>query len=333
MKFSDAKIALVGATGLVGRHILQVMEERRLNPSKFVLFASEKSVGGEVGFLGTSYKLEPLIKDYTGGFDIAFFAAGAKVSLEWAPVFVNGGAKVIDKSSAWRVDPDCPLIVPQINPHALDNIPKGIIASPNCTTIGFVLALKPLINAFNEPEHIFAATYQAVSGAGKDGTDALHQQRLGKDYAGPFKKPILDNVLPSIGSLGPCGFYQEESKLIIESRKILGISTLDISATAVRVPVVNGHSLVVTIIFRDEVDVNKAAETIASAPAIRFIDDNDYPTPLEASGQDDVLVGRLRTIPGNSRALSLFLTFDNVRRGAATNAIEIAEIIVEKMSD
>jgi len=330
LKFTDAKIALVGATGLVGRHILQVMEERELNPANFALFASEKSAGGKVEFMGKSYTLAPLSKDAVDGFDIAFFAAGAKVSLEWAPVFVEGGAKVVDKSSAWRVDPDCPLVVPQVNPNALDNIPKGIIASPNCTTIGFVLALKPLIDAFGEPEHIFAATYQAVSGAGKDGTDALCQQRLGKKYAGPFNKPIFDNILPSIGSLGPCGFYQEESKLIIESRKILGISTLDISATAVRVPVNNGHSLVVTILFHDKVDLNKAAESLASAPVIRFIDDNDYPTPLEASGQDDVLIGRVRTTPGNSRALSLFITFDNVRRGAATNAIEIAEIILGK---
>ena len=330
MKFTDAKIAIVGATGLVGRNILSLMEEREHKPAKLALFASKKSEGRSVKFLGDDLPVSLLPENNIGNFDIAFFAAGSSVSFEWAPRFVSDGAVVIDKSSAFRDDPDCPLVVPQINQKELDNLKKGIIASPNCSTIGFVLAIKPLIDLFGIPKHIVVATYQSVSGAGKEGLEALRFQRLGEDYSGPFGKPIYNNILPAIDELGPDGFYKEETKLMTETRKILGIEDLEITATAVRVPVNIGHSEAVTLFFTREVDLGAAETALKSAPTIIVSDFDDYPTPLEVAKTDDVVVGRIRTHPSDERVLCLFLAFDNLRRGAVTNALDIAELILIK---
>ena len=324
-------MALIGATGLVGRSILSVMEESGLSPKSIAMIASERSAGSKIEFNGKSFEVEALSEKCLRGFDIAIFAAGSSVSKEWAPRFASDGTIVIDKSSAWRGDPECPLVVPQVNPEMLDEIPKGIVSSPNCSTAGLVIALKPLVESFGTPEHIFVATYQAVSGAGKGGIETLARQRRGEDYKGVFERPIFDNVLPVIGKIDECGFNVEETKLLFETRRILAFPKLQLTATAVRVPLGIGHSEAATMVFSNEVPAYKAIEALNNASGIRVLVGDDYPTPLAAAGIDDVLVGRIRNTPGDSRVLSLFISFDNLRRGAATNAVELAQLIAKRI--
>lgn len=327
MNISGCRLAIVGATGLVGSQILKQLEKSGDFPVKLGLFASQRSIGRKIEFANRNIAVKGLDEKSVEDFDVAIFAAGSVVSRECAPIFAESGCIVIDKSSAWRTDPDCPLVVPQINAHALADIPKGIIASPNCSTTGFVLALKPLIELFGVPEHVMVATYQSVTGAGKGGLDALLRQRKGDNYLGTFAVPIFDNVIPAIGDIDETSFYTEESKLMTESRKILEIDELSISATAVRVPVAIGHSEAVTIIWPSEIDLKAATEALSNAPTIELTDGT--PTPLAAAGRDNVLVGRIRKTPDCRGILNLFLAFDNLRRGAATNAIDILKALPE----
>ncbi len=331
MRFADVDMAIVGATGLVGRMILKVMEERELSPRSLALIASERSAGSKIIFRKKIIEVEALSDKSLRGFEIAIFAAGAAVSRRWAPVFAADGTIVIDKSSAWRADPDCPLVVPQVNPELIADIPKGIVPSPNCSTAGLVIALKPLVERFGAPEHIFVATYQAVSGAGKAGTTTLSRQRRGEDSLGMFDKPIYDNVLPIIGSVDECGFNEEETKLTNETRRILDIPDLELTATAVRVPIEVGHSEAVTMLFKNEASATEATEALRAAPGLKLLDGEDFPNPLEAAGIDDILVGRIRNTPEDPRVLSMFISFDNLRRGAATNAVELAQLVAERL--
>ncbi len=331
--YGETKLAIVGATGLVGGHLLQILGERGHIPADLSLFASERTAGRKIVFGGNEHTVERLGMDAVErGCDIAIFAAGSAVSREWAPKFAARGTIVVDKSSAWRQDIDCPLVVPQVNPGSMKNIPKGIIASPNCSTTGLVLAIKPLIDVFGPPKHIVVATYQAVSGAGIEGVRALGDQRRGVDYPGPFGKPIYDNVLPVIGEIDDSLFCTEEAKLINETRRILGLSEMPITATAVRVPIEICHSEAVTLLFERDIDLQLARSALIDAAEIRFVVDDDYPTPLDVAGSDRIFIGRLRITPAAEGALSLFLCFDNLRRGAATNAIDIVERLLETMS-
>jgi len=325
--FEDSKIAIVGATGLVGSHILKIMGEEKLIPNELGLFASQRSRGRIINFNGVNYRVQTLSPDAIRGFDLAFFAAGSVVSSQWAPVFAELGTIVIDKSSAWRADPNCPLVVPQVNGHKLGSIPKGIVSSPNCSTIGFVLAIKPVIDAFGIPKHIFVATYQSVSGAGYQAIENLREQRISREIS-PFG--FFDNVIPGIGAIDDDGFFLEETKLIYESRRILGIEDLLLSVTAVRVPIEVGHSETITAVFDKPVDIDLAARALDNAPCVEFIQ-NGFPTPVKATGIDNVLVGRLRLNPDNPLYLNLFISFDNLRRGAATNALDIAIECFENM--
>jgi len=331
LTINEANIAIVGATGLVGGKTLEVLAERGHYPEKLSLFASERSAGKRIAFNSREFIVEPLSSAEGKRFDIAIFAAGSAVSREWAPRFAKAGAVVIDKSSAWRDDPECPLVVPQVNEAALDSIPKGIVASPNCSTSGLVIALKPLFDSFGKPRFIFVATYQSVSGAGRGGNEALSRQRAGEDFCGIFPRPIHDNLIPVIGKIDGDGFNEEETKLCSETRKILGMSDLQLTATAVRVPVMVSHSEAVTIVFEDEVTAEKAERALESAPGLRLYRLPDFPTPLEAAGIDDVLVGRIRNTRGDARILSMFISFDNLRRGAATNAVDLMECIARRL--
>lgn len=319
-------MAIIGATGLVGEYLLKLLEERGHRPKSVELFASERSAGEKIVFFGDEHTVKALETDGVGDYEVAIFAAGSEVSREFAPIFAERGCIVIDKSSAWRDNPDCPLVIPQINAHALRKIPKNIVASPNCSTTGLVLVLKPLIDAFGVPEHIVVATYQSASGAGAKAIDAMERQRAGYDSPAPFKAMLYDNVIPAIGEIDETGFYTEETKLTVESRKILEIENLRISGTAVRVPVEIGHSEAVTIIWNSEIELNRAVEALETAPEVQLI---ELPTPNAVAGKDTVIVGRIRKTPGEPGVLNLFLCFDNLRRGAATNAIDIVTALPE----
>jgi len=307
------------------------MAERGILPRELILTASARSAGGAVRFGGKDYVVETVEGCIKRKPNVAVFCAGGQVSREWAPKFVEAGALVIDKSSAWRSDPDCPLVVPQVNPVALESIPKGIVASPNCSTAGFVIALKPLIERFGEPRHIFVATYQSVSGAGAGGNEALIRQRNGEDFEGIFPQKIFDNVIPVIGAIDANGFNIEETKLADETRKILAMPNLHITATAVRVPIIACHSEAVTIEFASDASADEAERVLECAPGLRLMKSPEFPTPLSAVDFDDVLVGRIRNTPGDRSVLSMFICFDNLRRGAATNAVDLIEHLARKI--
>jgi len=325
LSISDSRLAIVGATGLVGENLLRILEERGHKP-RLTLFASERSQGKKIAFAGMEQSVIALTRDKIGDYDFAVFAAGGKISREYAPIFAQKGCVVIDKSSAWRADPQCPLVIPQINAHALTNIPRGIIASPNCSTTGLVLVLKPLIDAFGVPEHIVVATFQSVSGAGRAASEALLRQRDSDSSPAPFPAMIHDNIIPAIGEIDETLFYTEETKLSEESRKILEIEELQISGTAVRVPVEIGHSEAVTILWKNDISLEGAIEELRKAPTIEI---SELPMPSNCAGRDSVIVGRIRKTPKTSGVLNLFLCFDNLRRGAATNAVDILEAIAE----
>ena len=331
MKLDNAKIAIIGATGLVGEKILGVMDERGMIPGELRLFASSRSAGNIAKFAGLEIPVNSLSGRGTEDLDIAVIAAGLKVSKAWAPRLAKTGAIVIDKSSAFRRDPDCPLVMPPVNPEAVSDIPKNIIASPNCSTAGFVVAAAPLISRFGAPVRVDIATYQAVSGAGRDAIEVLNNQRKGEPEQGPFPVPIFRNLIPQIGEEDEFGYNEEERKLIAESRRILNLPELDISATAVRVPVDNCHSLAVTFEFAESLKLPEVLAALESAPALRLVKTGEIACPLAACGTDDVLAGRIRISPSNDRVLSMFLVSDNLRRGAATNAVESVELVLERV--
>ena len=320
------RVAVVGATGLVGRTILRVLEERRFPVGDLVPMASERSVGKTVTFAGTSLAVQPLSEEGLRGIDIAFFAAGTDVNRTWAPLAVRAGAVVIDKSNAFRMDPRVPLVVPEVNPEALERH-QGIIASPNCSTIQLVVALHPL-RQLARMERLLVTTYQAVSATGSEALDELADQIAGKGGRGVYPKPIAFNVLPQCDDFGEEGYTKEEMKLVNETRKILNEPDLAISATAARVPVRVGHSEAVLVEFERPLDVADVRAALAAAPGVCLLDGREpgaYPTALDVDGRDEVWVGRIRRDLSSERGIWLWIVADNLRKGAATNAVQIAE--------
>ena len=329
------RVAVVGATGQVGGVMLQLLRERGFPIRELVPFASARSAGR---VLDGGLTVQPLTDETIRGFDLAIFSAGGATSGEWAPRFVQEGAVVVDNSSKWRMHGDVPLVVAEVNPDALDDH-RGIIANPNCSTMQMVVALKPLHDAAGI-ERLVISTYQAVSGTGKKGIDELMEQARAVVAGEPLPAPrayahqIAFNALPHAGSFAPGDDHtDEERKLINETRKILGDPDIRVSATCVRVPVVNGHSEAVNVQTRAPLSPEEARELLRAAPGVTVLDDPDaarYPLAVEASGQDDVFVGRIRRDPGHERALDLWIVADNLRKGAALNAVQIAELLHER---
>ncbi|MCW2596623.1 MAG: asd [Jatrophihabitans sp.] len=337
------KVGIVGATGQVGTVMRRLLAERAFPVDEIRYFASSRSAGSMLTWEGVDVRIEDAAAADPSGLDIALFSAGGSISKELAPRFAAAGAIVIDNSSAWRMDPDVPLVVAEVNGAEVHNAPKGIIANPNCTTMAAMPVLKPLHDAAGLTR-LVVSTYQAVSGAGLAGVDELDTQirkvadnassltHDGASVAFPdpvkFSRPIAFNVLPLAGSIVDDGEFEtdEEKKLRNESRKILAIPGLLVSGTCVRVPVFTGHSLSINAEFERPLSVARALELLAAAPGVEI---TEVPTPLQAAGQDPSYVGRVRQDPGvpDGRGLALFVSNDNLRKGAALNAVQIAELL------
>ncbi len=331
-------VAIVGATGAVGKTLLRVLEERKFPVQTLRCIASERSIGRSVSFSGESLPVRGLTRDAFQGVEIAFFSAGAARSSDWAPQAVSAGAIVIDNSSAFRMDPAVPLVVPEINAHALTRH-RGLIANPNCTTIVLTMGLKPLQN-FTRIRRVVATSYQAVSGAGAQAVEELRRQVQAWAKGEPlearvFPHQIAFNLLPHIDTFLESGYTKEEMKLVDESRKILEDAEIRVSPTTVRVPVFTAHSLAVNVETERKVTVAKARELFEHFPGLRLWDDpaaTRYPMPILAEGQDDCLVGRIREDPSVENGLNFWIVGDQLRKGAATNAVQIAERLIEKDS-
>ncbi|HUF11962.1 MAG TPA: aspartate-semialdehyde dehydrogenase [Longimicrobiales bacterium] len=323
------RIALLGATGAVGRTMLAVLSERAIDVDELRPLASERSRGQSVALAGREWSVDAPRPGVFRGCDIALFSAGAARSREWAPVAVAEGAVVIDNSSAWRMDPDVPLVVPEVNARAADHRPRGIVANPNCSTIQLVVALEA-IRRVAGLKRVIATTLQSVSGAGQTGIDALRAERAGSRLAAtPFPAAIDGNAIPCIGAFGADGFTEEEMKVRAESRKILGLPDLLVSATCVRVPVEVGHSISAVVETERALDAAGAVAALRDMPGVRVLDGETLPLARDAAGQDDVLVGRVRQDPDAPRTLHLWIVADNLRKGAATNAVQIAEHVLQ----
>jgi aspartate-semialdehyde dehydrogenase len=325
------KIAVVGATGLVGREMLKVLQERKLNPSLLIPVASEKSIGQSIDFDGRSILVMGHQKALELKPDIAIFSAGAAVSREWAPKYAAAGATVIDNSSAWRMDPAIPLIVPEINASILTKKNK-IIANPNCSTIQMVLVLAPLHLKY-KINRVVVATYQSVTGTGAKAVKQLENERKGIKGEMAYPHPIDLNLFPHGGEFLPNGYTTEEIKLVKETQKILNDPSIRITATIVRVPVFGGHSEAVNLEFEKNYNLDDIYQILSETQGVIIRDDpakNIYPMPLDSKGKDEVFVGRIRRDESNSNSLNLFIVADNLRKGAATNAIQIAEYLIAK---
>jgi len=329
------RVAVVGATGAVGSTMLEVLHERSFPADEVVPFASERSAGRTLDWAGQSLTVTPLADDTIQGFDIALFSAGSKVSEEWAPRFADAGAVVVDNSSQWRMHEDVPLVVSEVNPDALDGH-KGIVANPNCTTMQTVVALGPILKHAGI-ERVVMSSYQAVSGTGQRAIDELHGQVDAQMHAAEMPKPevyphlIAFNVLPQVETFKDGDDYTtEERKCMQETRKILGRDDMGVSATCARVPVFTGHSVSANVQTRDPLSPEECRELLAGSPGLTVIDDPAnglYPTALDAAGRDDVLVGRIRRDPSHDRCLNLWIVGNNLRKGAATNAVQVAELL------
>jgi aspartate-semialdehyde dehydrogenase len=329
------RVAVVGATGQVGSVMLRLLRERNFPAREIVPFASERSAGKEIEGVGT---VQPLRDDTVQGFDIAVFSAGGGTSREWAPKFAEAGAVVVDNSSAWRMNDDVPLVVSEVNPEALDGH-KGIVANPNCSTMQMMVALKPIHDAAGI-DRLVISTYQAVSGTGKVAVEELLGQARAVVSGEPvpaaevYAHQIAFNVLPHAGSFAEGDDHtDEERKLINETRKILGDPEIRVNATCVRVPVLNGHSESVTVETREPLSVEQARELLSAAPGLTVLDDpanSVYPLATDADGHDDVYVGRLRRDPSHERGLCMWIVSDNLRKGAATNAVQLCEALHER---
>lgn len=321
-------VAVVGATGLVGRKILQVLEERDFPVDRIIPIASAKSLGREILFKNHPYKVVEASEAAFAHARIVFFCAGGAVSKEWVPVAGRLCDVVIDNSSEFRMDPRVPLVVPEVNPRAIFTMHSNIIANPNCSTIQMVLPLKPLHDAYHI-RRIVVSTYQAVSGAGQRGMQQLAHELSRQPVEHPaFPHPIASNALPHIAMFYSDGYSKEEYKMIDETRKIFGAAALRVAPTCVRVPVANCHSESVNVEFEKPFDLRSARELVANAPGVRLYDDpeNDiYPLASIVDGQDDVFVGRLRRDESVPNGLAMWIVGDNLRKGAATNAVQIAE--------
>ena len=331
---SGVTVAAVGATGAAGQMTLRILEERKFPVRELRAFASERSVGKTVMFRGEPVRLQRIEPAAFKGVEIAFCSAGTTQSKEYAPMLVKAGATVIDKSNAFRMDPDVPLVVPQINPHAARRH-RGIVASPNCTTIVAVMPLKPLHDA-GRLRRVIATAYQAVSGAGVNGIADLREQTLawarGETLAPRhFPHRIAFNLIPAIDTFGPNGYTGEEMKLVNETRKILETPDLPIAATSVRVPVFTCHSVAVTVETETRLTPERARALVERFPGLRLWDDpaqQRYPMPIDVEGQDDCFVGRIREDLSSSTGLCFWVVGDQLRKGAATNAVQIAELLL-----
>jgi aspartate-semialdehyde dehydrogenase len=345
-------LAVVGATGAVGTVMCELLSSRRNVWGEIRLVASHRSAGRVINVRGEPVVVRALEPDVFDGVDVAMFDVPDAVAAEWAPIAAERGVIVVDNSGAFRMEPDVPLVVPEINPEQVRVRPRGIVANPNCTTLSMIVAVGALHREYGLRE-LVVASYQAASGAGQSGVDTLLGQiavaaadrtlglrtgdlrrAVGEDL-GPFPAPLALNVIPWAGSLRDAGWSSEELKIRNESRKILGMPELKVSATCVRVPVVTGHSLAVHAIFRSEVDTEHAREILDKTPGVLVVDDpaaGEFPMPTDAVGTDPTWVGRIRRSLDDPRALEFFVTGDNLRKGAALNTAQVAELIARQLS-
>ncbi|QKG58532.1 aspartate-semialdehyde dehydrogenase [Hymenobacter sp. BRD128] len=326
------KVAVVGATGLVGTEMLKVLAERQFPVTELLPVASAKSVGTVVHFRGTDYPVVSMETAIAARPAIAIFSAGGGVSLEFAPKFAEVGTVVVDNSSAWRMDPGKKLVVPEVNANVLTKDDK-IIANPNCSTIQLVVALNDLHKKY-KVERIVVSTYQSVTGTGKKAVDQLLQERAGQPVGNPAYPHAIDlNVLPHIDVFQPNGYTKEELKMVNETKKIMGDDSIRVTATCVRVPVMGGHSESVNIEFAQEFDLDEVRDILRRTDGVELVDDpsqNQYPMPKDSHGRDAVLVGRLRRDETQPNTLNMWVVADNLRKGAATNAVQIAEYLAAK---
>ena len=325
------KIAVVGATGMVGRTFLKVLEEVKLPAESYTLFSSARSAGTHLTFMGKDYVVKELTEtSFDEGFDIALFSAGGSTSEKFAPIAAKKGCVVIDNSSAWRMDDNVPLVVPEVNPDDI-NWNKGIIANPNCSTIQAMVALKPLHDKYKIKRVVYS-TYQAVSGAGLAGYKDLENGLKG-EAPKKFPHQIAGNCLPHIDVFLPNGYTKEEMKMVNETRKILGDQSIKITATTVRVPVFNSHSESINVEFYNQFDLDDLRKTLENAPGVIVQDDVEhdvYPLALDAAGKNETFVGRIRRDESVESGVNLWVVADNIRKGAATNAVQIAQKLIEQ---
>jgi aspartate-semialdehyde dehydrogenase len=325
------KVAVVGATGLVGTKMLQVLAERNFPVDELIPVASEKSVGKEVEFKGKKYKVHSLTDAIAAKPQLALFSAGGSTSLEWAPKFAEAGITVVDNSSAWRMDPSKPLVVPEVNANVLTPNDK-IIANPNCSTIQMVVALNPLHQKY-KIKRVVVSTYQSVTGTGKKAVDQLMNERKGEKGEMAYKYTIDLNVIPQIDVFMDNGYTKEEMKMVNETKKIMGDDSIRVTATTVRIPVMGGHSESVNIEFEKDFDLGEVKQLLSETPGVIVQDDpsqQEYPMPLNAHERDEVFVGRIRRDESQPNTLNMWIVSDNLRKGAATNAVQIAEYLAGK---
>jgi aspartate-semialdehyde dehydrogenase len=325
------KVAVVGATGLVGTMMLKVLAERKFPLTELIPVASERSIGKEVKYAGKSYKIVGMAEAVKMKPDIAIFSAGGSTSLEWAPRFAKAGATVIDNSSAWRMDKSKKLVVPEVNANVLTAKDK-IIANPNCSTIQMVCVLKPLHDRF-KIKRVVVSTYQSVTGTGVKAVTQMENERNGIAGEMAYKYKIDKNAIPQIDVFLDNGYTKEEMKMTNETVKIMGDKAIKVTATTVRIPVIGGHSEAINIEFANDYELEEVFAILSKAPGVTVIDDiknNKYPMPLDAHDKDDVFVGRIRRDNTRKKALNLWVVSDNLRKGAATNAVQIAEYLVAK---
>jgi aspartate-semialdehyde dehydrogenase len=323
------KVAVVGATGLVGTKMLQVLQERNFPLTELIPVASEKSIGKTVLFAGKEYPVRLMEDAIAMKPEIAIFSAGGKTSLEWAPKFAEVGTTVIDNSSAWRMDPDKKLVVPEVNAQTLTKTDK-IIANPNCSTIQMVVVLQPLHLKY-KIKRVVVSTYQSVTGTGKKAVDQLMNERKGIEGEMAYPYPIDMNLIPHIDVFLDNGYTKEEMKMVNETKKIMGDDSIRVTATTVRVPVIGGHSESVNIEFENDFDLNELRDLLSHADGVTVVDDvknNQYPMPMMAHDKDDTFVGRLRRDETQPNTLNCWIVSDNLRKGAATNAVQIAEYLM-----
>jgi aspartate-semialdehyde dehydrogenase len=329
LKKHKMKVAVVGATGMVGEIMLQVLAERNFPVTELIPVASEKSVGREIVWQGKTYKVVGLQTAVDMKPEIALFSAGGETSLEWAPKFATAGTTVIDNSSAWRMDASKKLVVPEINASIL-TLEDKIIANPNCSTIQMVMALAPL-HAKYDIKRIVVSTYQSITGTGVKAVRQLENEYAGIQDEMAYKYPIHRNAIPQCDSFEENGYTKEEMKLVRETQKILNDNTIAVTATAIRIPVVGGHSEAVNIQFENDFDVSEIRQILHNTPGVTVQDNIDtftFPMPIYAQGKDDVFVGRIRRDESQPNTLNIWIVADNLRKGAATNTIQIAEYLV-----
>lgn len=325
------KVAVVGATGMVGQIMLKVLAERKFPITELIPVASERSVGKTIDYMGTSYTVVGMASAVAMKADVALFSAGGETSLEWAPKFAAAGTTVIDNSSAWRMDPTKKLVVPEINASELSPEDK-IIANPNCSTIQMLVALAPLQRTYGI-QRLVISTYQSITGTGVQAVQQLENEYKGEKGAMAYPYPIHRNAIPHCDVFQDNGYTKEEMKLIQETHKILGDDSIRITATAVRIPVVGGHSESVNVELKEDASVGEVQALLNQSPGVVVQDNpdtNTYPMPIYAEGKNDVFVGRIRKDFSQENTLNMWIVSDNLRKGAATNTIQIAEFLVEK---